>query len=129
MLFVSIIAEKLAVLKVTTLLAGVKLVRQLHLINTLKLTHETERRLVLLHGLVVVVQTANRETSGNAVSARHDNALAAAAPGRAHPDFFLRHEQLLIGFSAIFDHATPTLFVVGHGTQFFARIEGLSALG
>lgn len=128
LLFVSIKVEKLAILEVAALLfTGIKLVRQLHLINALELTDETQWRLVLLHGLVVVVQAANGETSRNAICAGHDDTLAAAAPGCAHLDLFLRHEELLIGLSAVLDHAASTLFVVGHGTQLFARIEGLVA--
>ena len=91
----------------------VGLFAEVGLFNTLKLTHHWKWALVLLHILIVVVESPYGETPRHAARARHDDALWSATPGGPNSHFLLRvRDEFLVCIGARFNNWTSSPFIV-----------------
>jgi len=106
--------------------AGLSLVGEVSLLNTLKLAHEREWALMPFHCLVIIVKSANWEAARDATRARHHDTFTAAAPWCSHPHLFLRvRDQFFVGVGSRLDNgAPPALHIVWAWAELLPGIEG-----
>lgn len=114
LLFVNVKETEIFLIWIATLMiARLKLVGELaNLINTLQFAHQTDRTLMLLHVLVVVVESADGERTWHGLSARHDDTFAASASWGSDFDLFLGVDnQVVIGLAPrLFHHGATSAF-------------------